>query len=319
MFESSPAMAEAVSVVIPAFNEEAAVGVVIDRVRQALGERNVPHEVLVVDDGSTDATADVARSHGAMVVSHPENAGYGRSLKTGIRHAAHDLVAITDADGTYPVERLPDLLALADRFDMVVGRRTGPAYSGDLRKRVARAVFRWLAEFAVGRRIPDINSGLRVFRRKHVLPFFPHISSGFSFTTTVTLVYMLSGLFVHYVPIEYRVRQGRTKVRHVRDTLRALQIIVEAILRCNPIKVFLLLALPLTFAAALMAVVAAVQRSWPMAFVALLFLQTAVIVLSGGFATVALLPRPVWIDESVCVRESRPQGGTPNGGDREGP
>ncbi len=312
-------MAEPVSVVIPAFNEETAVGAVIDRIRQTLEERSVPHEILVVDDGSTDATANVARSHGANVVSHPENAGYGRSLKTGIRHAAHDLIAITDADGTYPVERLPDLLALADRFDMVVGQRTGPEYSGDFPKKLKRTAFRWLAEFAVGRRIPDINSGLRVFRRTQVVSFFPHVSSGFSFTTTVTLVYMLSGLFVHYVPIEYRVRQGRTKVRHVRDTLRALQIIVEAILRCNPIKVFLLLAAPFAVAAVLLACVAAAQDSWPMAFLAIVLLQTAVIVLSVGFASVALLPRPVWSAESACGQGSRPQDRTPNIGVREGP
>ena len=235
-------MTAGVSVIIPAFNEASAIGPVVARVQRVLEQASIPVEVLVVDDGSTDGTADAATAEGATVVSHPENAGYGRSLKTGILRATHDLIAITDADGTYPVERLPELLALADRFDMVVGQRTGPAYLGNTAKRLARMMFRLIGEFAAGRKIPDINSGLRVFRRSQIVPFFPHISSGFSFTTTATLVYMLSGLFVHYVPIDYHPREGRSKVRYLRDTLRAFQIVVEAILRCNPIKVFLLLA-----------------------------------------------------------------------------
>jgi glycosyltransferase involved in cell wall biosynthesis len=289
-------MTEAISVVIPAYNEAPAIGGVISRIRQTLADRAAELEILVVDDGSTDGTAHAAETQGARVIAQPENAGYGRSLKTGIRHAAHDLIVITDADGTYPVERLPDLIALSARYDMVVGQRTGPAYDGSFTKRVARVVFRLLAEFAAGRRIPDINSGLRVFRRRQVLPFFPHISSGFSFTTTVTLVYMLSGLFVHYVPIDYHPRQGRSKVRYLRDTLRAAQIVVEAILRCNPIKVFLLLALPFFAAALVAACVAMVQWSLFSVLVTLALLHTGVMVLALGFVAVALLPRPAWSD-----------------------
>jgi glycosyltransferase involved in cell wall biosynthesis len=289
-------MTAAVSVIIPAFNEAPSIGQVVARVRHVLEQSSIPAQVLVVDDGSTDRTADVAAEHGALVVSHPENAGYGRSLKTGILRAAHDLIAITDADGTYPVERLPELLALSDRFDMVVGQRTGPAYSGNTAKRLARTMFRLIGEFAAGRKIPDINSGLRVFRRSQILPFFPHISSGFSFTTTATLVYLLSGLFVHYVPIEYHPRQGRSKVRYLRDTLRASQIVVEAILRCNPVKVFLLLAAPFLGAACLAGMAALLLWSWSWLTIALTLLHTGVVVLALGFVAVALLPRPAWSD-----------------------
>jgi glycosyltransferase involved in cell wall biosynthesis len=289
-------MTAGVSVIIPAFNEAPAIGEVVDRVRTVLERASIPVEVLVVDDGSTDDTADAATARGAQVVSHPENAGYGRSLKTGILRAAYDLIAITDADGTYPVERLPELLALSDRFDMVVGQRTGPAYSGNTAKRLARTMFRLIGEFAAGRRIPDINSGMRVFRRSQILPFFPHISSGFSFTTTATLVYMLSGLFVHYVPIDYHPRRGRSKVRYLRDTLRASQIVVEAILRCNPIKVFLLLAAPLLAAAFLAAIAALVLWSLVWLLTALVLFHTGIVVLALGFVAVALLPRPAWSD-----------------------
>jgi glycosyltransferase involved in cell wall biosynthesis len=289
-------MTAGVSVIIPAFNEAPAIGPVVARVRRVLEQASIPVEVLVVDDGSSDGTADAAAAEGATVVSHPENAGYGRSLKTGILRATYDLIAITDADGTYPVERLPELLVLADRFDMVVGQRTGPAYLGNTAKRLARAMFRLIGEFAAGRKIPDINSGLRVFRRSQIVPFFPHISSGFSFTTTATLVYMLSGLFVHYVPIDYHPREGRSKVRYVRDTLRAFQIVVEAILRCNPIKVFLLLAAPF-LAAAIPATIMALAFWSPLWLVmALALLHTGVVVLGLGFVAVALLPRPAWSD-----------------------
>ncbi len=289
-------MTSGVSVIIPAYNEAPAIGEVVDRVRTVLERASIPVEVLVVDDGSTDDTAGTATAHGAQVVSHPENAGYGRSLKTGILRATYDVIAITDADGTYPVDRLPELLALSDRFDMVVGQRTGPDYSGNMTKRLARTMFRLIGEFAAGRSIPDINSGLRVFRRSQILPFFPHISSGFSFTTTATLVYMLSGLFVHYVPIDYHPRQGRSKVRYVRDTLRASQIVVEAILRCNPIKVFLLLAAPLLAAAILAATAALLSWSPVWLLIALVLFHTGIVVLALGFVAVALLPRPAWSD-----------------------
>jgi glycosyltransferase involved in cell wall biosynthesis len=233
-----------VTVVIPALNEEAVIGRVIEQIAATLSGAWIPHEILVVDDGSTDRTAAIAAAHGARVLSHPYNLGYGRSLKDGICAASHETILITDADGTYPIERFPDLIAEADTYHMVVGARRGREYKGTPTKRFARLIFKLLSEFTTGRSIPDINSGLRVFRRGDILPFFPQISSGFSFTTTVTLAYMLNDLLVHYVPVAYHKRAGQSKVRYFRDTLRALQIIVQAILQYNPIKVFLILACP---------------------------------------------------------------------------
>ena len=160
-----------------------------------------------------------AAAAGATVVQHPQNRGYGRSLKSGIEQARYDLIAITDADGTYPAERLPELIGLSDRFHMVVGARTGQYHRGTWIKRTGRFFFRLLSEFAAGQKIPDINSGMRVFRRSDMLPFFPLICSGFSFTTTATLVYLLNDLCVHHVPIDYQCRRGQSKVNHFRDTL----------------------------------------------------------------------------------------------------
>jgi glycosyltransferase involved in cell wall biosynthesis len=177
------------------------------------------------------------------VLRHPISGGYGRSLKHGIVTAKYDLIAITDADGTYPNDRLPDLYrAVADEgYDMVVGARTGSEYRGSFFKMPARRVFQWLSEYATGTRIPDVNSGLRVFRKDIPLRYMHTIGDRFSFTTTITLASLLNGHFVKWVPIAYYKRKGKSHVRYWRDTLRSLQIIVENFLYYNPLKLFLLI------------------------------------------------------------------------------
>lgn len=277
-----------VSVVIPAYNEAGAIGAVVTHVQRVLRDHHLGGEVLVVVDGATDDTSREAAAAGARVVEHPQNMGYGRSLKTGILAARHDRIVITDADGTYPIDHIPELVRLSERYHMVVGARTGSFYRGGFVKRVGRVVFRWLSEFATGTRIPDINSGLRVFRRQDIVPFFPIISAGFSFTTTCTLVYLLNELFVHYVPVEYHKRHGQSKVRHFRDSLRALQIIVEAILRCNPIKIFLLLAFPFKLVGVVLLIWGLAAGHTVLALLGGAALCTAGILIGIGFATVAL-------------------------------
>jgi hypothetical protein len=125
---------------------------------------------------------------------------------------------------------------------MVVGQRSGQHYRESLFKAPMRWVLKFLVEYAAGRRIPDINSGLRVFDRKTAIAFFPHVCDTFSFTTSLTLAYMMNGKFVGYVPISYHRRAGRSKVMLLRDALRTLQYIVEAVIYFNPLKAFLLLA-----------------------------------------------------------------------------
>lgn len=280
-----------ISIVIPAYNEEGSIGQVIQSLKDVTRNAGLVAEILVVVDGATDKTAAEAAAAGARVVEHPQNYGYGRSLKTGIIECQHDLIVITDADGTYPCNRIPDLVKLSEKYHMVVGARTGKYYQGSLTKRFGRFVFRWLSEFAAGQRIPDINSGLRVFRRQEILPFFSVISSGFSFTTTCTLVYLLNDYFVNYTPIEYHRRTGKSKVRHIRDGLRAFQIIVEAILRCNPIKIFLCLAVPIGTGGMLLAVIGAYIQSSTTVLGGLLALCTSAIVLGLGFQSVAVSNR----------------------------
>jgi len=227
------------TVIVPALNEEEGIASTLDRLR-SLDPRP---EIIVVDDGSTDRTKAIASSKGAKVLSHPVPGGYGRSLKDGMQAATYDIIAITDADGTYPVERLPEFVqALGTGYDMVVGARQGKHYRGSFLKMPARLAFKWLVEFTTGRRIPDVNSGLRVFRRSQCQRFFGDLCNGFSFTTTITLIYHLTGKFVLYQPIDYRARIGSSKVRFVRDSLRTLQYITEVIATYNPLKLFVLLS-----------------------------------------------------------------------------
>lgn len=231
------------SVIIPARDEEKAIRETIESIRTGLAQAGIEHEIIVVDDGSLDGTARLAAATGVTVLRHPVSGGYGRSLKDGIVHAKYDLIAITDADGTYPNHRLPELYRLVaeDKFDMAVGARSGPEYRGSFLKMPARRLFLWLSEYATGTDIPDINSGLRVFRKELATQHMHTIGDKFSFTTTITLAAFLNGFFVKYVPIDYYQRVGKSHIRYWRDSLRSLQIIVENILYYNPLKLFLLL------------------------------------------------------------------------------
>jgi glycosyltransferase involved in cell wall biosynthesis len=236
---------ETLSLVIPCLNEEEVIVETIRKARSIFDSMDLKnYEIIIVDDGSTDQSAKRALSEGAQVIQHPHNAGYGKSIKDGISQAKHDTIIISDADGTYPLEEIPMLTQEYEKgFDMVVGARTGPHYRESWSKEFLRYILKWLVEFTAGRPIPDINSGLRIFSRKVSIQFFNRLCNTFSFTTGITLAYMMTMKYVVYVPIPYRNRVGKSKVRIFRDSMRTLQFIVEAILFYNPIKIFIVLCL----------------------------------------------------------------------------
>lgn len=250
---------EGVSVIVPAWNEEAGIGETLSALKEALAAAGREWEVIVVDDGSSDRTAEIASAAGVVLVRHAVNIGYGRSLQDGMRLARFPWIATVDADGTYPVRELPRLVSELGDCAMVVGARQGPAYRGSLLRNPARFAFRWLAEFASGTRIPDINSGMRVFRKESADAFLDTLPNGFSFPTTLTLAFVLNGLGVRYLPVDYAERKGVSKVRLVRDTLRAAQAIVTSIVLYNPLKIFLLLAALCCIVSAVFSIVACVQ------------------------------------------------------------
>lgn len=227
------------TVLIPSYNEAGAIGDVIRQCKEALAGKVSDLEILVVDDGSADGTADAARLAGARVMCHPVNRGYGRAILTGIDHAAHTWIGLIDADGSYAPSSFVDLLPYTDKYEMVVGARTGSAFWGSAVKLPARMIFHQLAEFVTGQKIPDLNSGLRLFRKDQASAIELKFSQGFSFTTTLTVAYLSEHKTVRFVPIPYHKRIGRSKVHYFRDTLRAAQILIQAAAFYNPLKALL--------------------------------------------------------------------------------
>jgi glycosyltransferase involved in cell wall biosynthesis len=230
------------SVVIPAFNEERAIGRVIQRLTDVLTRANISFELVVVDDGSSDRTAELAECAGARVLRHLNNRGYGASLKTGILAATHDTICIIDADGTYPPERIPDLLSQLNQADMVVGARIGSSVAIPWTRRPAKWLLNRLANFVARADIPDLNSGLRVFRRVAALQYFHILPDQFSFTTTITLAMHCDRYAVRYVPIDYGRRTGRSKVV-AWDAVNFTVLILRLAMLFRPLRVFLPVAL----------------------------------------------------------------------------
>lgn len=229
-----------VSIVIPAYNEEGAIRETIREVRGVMDASKYKdiYELLIVDDGSKDRTAEFARAEQATVIQQPENMGYGASLKAGIRRSQYNVIVITDADATYPSERIPDLLDELGPYDMVVGARVGENVNIPLVRKPAKWVLGKLASYLAGRKIPDLNSGLRVMRKPLVRRFAHLLPPGFSFTTTITLASLCSNSLVKYIPIDYHARVGQSKIRpgHAFDFLL---LIIRTIVYFNPLKIFL--------------------------------------------------------------------------------
>jgi glycosyltransferase involved in cell wall biosynthesis len=234
--------AHGITIVVPVFNEERGVAGVIDRLSKL--ELGAPVMLLAVNDGSIDKTAEMLAQlertvPNLRVVTHRVNQGYGAALKTGFTHAHTDVVVITDADGTYPEDKIRDLIAcIDDGAEMAVGARRGAEVNIPLVRRPAKFVLRKLASFLAGTDIPDLNSGLRAFRRELVLKYRPILPQGFSFTTTITLAALTNGHRVDYVDVSYAKRYGSSKIRPIRDTLGFAALIVRTVLYFNPLKVF---------------------------------------------------------------------------------
>jgi glycosyltransferase involved in cell wall biosynthesis len=230
-----------VSVVIPAYNEEKAVSKQVELIRKELLSHAVEHEIIVVDDGSQDRTAEFALQAHARVLRHPQNRGYGAALKTGISAAEHEAIVIIDADGTYPADQITDLLAKLDNVDMVVGARTGDKVKIPLIRRPAKWLLGWLAERIAGQKIPDLNSGMRAFRREPVEQYFSILSDRFSFTTTVTLALLNDNYRIKYHPINYHKRIGKSKITPW-NFMEFGMLILRITILFQPLKIFLPLA-----------------------------------------------------------------------------
>jgi len=239
-----------VSIVVPAYNERDGCLPVLRTMIATMEDSGLEYEIIVVDDGSTDGTSErLAELSGAItLLRHGHNLGYGAALKTGIRHASHDLIAITDADGTYPNERLPELVGKMGENAMVVGARIGESVKIPLVRRPAKWAINQLANYLSQTSIPDLNSGLRVMRRDVVERFLRLLPSGFSFTTTITLAMLTNGYPVLFEAIDYEQRSGRSKIKPIRDTLNFVQLIIRTVMYFEPLRIFVPLSMTLIIA-----------------------------------------------------------------------
>jgi glycosyltransferase involved in cell wall biosynthesis len=258
--EARRELPRAVSVVIPAYQEAAHVAQQVRDVEEVLRTSGWTYEIIVVDDGSHDDTAQRAASTGARVLRRARNRGYGAALRLGIRSAQHDWILITDADGTYPVAFIPALLAASDRSEMVIGARTGKVVKIPLIRRPAKWALARLASYLAGERLPDINSGLRLMRRSVVERYEHLLPDGFSFTTTMTLACACNRHAVEYVSIDYLPRLGESKIRP-RHAYDFLILILRTIVVFNPLKVFLPLGAVVALAGAIKLVIDVMQRN----------------------------------------------------------
>ena len=248
------------SIIIPCFNEKHAIRDTIESIQSIIRKSNIKDvEIICVNDGSTDgseqilsAMAEENESGSFLVVHHKRNQGYGAALKTGIRRSQKDYICITDADGTYPNERIPELIKqITDRdLDMVVGARIGADVDYSKIRSIPKMILVPWVSFLCGSDVPDMNSGLRIFRRNRSLDFLKLLPDGFSFTTTITICLLRNRYAVEFTPINYAKRIGKSHIKPIKDTLRFAQLILRTGMYFAPMRLLspLIIVLGILFA-----------------------------------------------------------------------
>lgn len=226
------------SIVIPAFNEEGGLGDVL----AGLVSHFPRAEIIVIDDGSTDATVEVAAGKGVRVISHGRNLGYGAALKTGTRAAHGDYILFCDADGQHTPTDVGRLIEVAPKYEMVVGARGADSHQ-PLIRRPGKVILRWFANLLAGIKIPDLNSGLRVFHRETLLRYLHLMPDGFSFSTTSTFAMLKSNRRILWLPITVKKRVGKSTVSQIRHGPQTLMLMLRISVLFEPLKVFVSVAL----------------------------------------------------------------------------
>jgi len=227
-----------ISVIIPAYREEKVIGAVVESVRRVMEATGKTHEIIVVNDGSDDDTAIAAQNAGARVISHPYNIGNGAAVKTGIRQATGTVLIMMDGDGQHNPEDIPQLLQIIDKYDMVVGARTGDSDS-HLHRDMANGLYNLFATYICKMKIQDLTSGFRAIKADIARRFISLLPNTFSYPTTLTMAVVRAGYSLAYVPIKANRRVGKSKIKLLRDGSRFFLIIVKIATLFSPMRVFL--------------------------------------------------------------------------------
>lgn len=222
------------SIVIPAFNEAASIGPLVTALRGA----STWHEILVIDDASTDATAVEATAAGARVIRHPYNKGNGAAVKTGIRHATGAFILIMDGDGQHRPSDAARLVSHLDAYDLVIGARARHSHA-NLARRVGNDALNRVAGYLAERPIPDLTSGFRAAKKECLLEFLHLLPNGFSTPTTTTLAFMKAGYSVRFEPVEAAERRGSSKINLGPDGVRFVLILLKVMTIFSPLRIFL--------------------------------------------------------------------------------
>jgi glycosyltransferase involved in cell wall biosynthesis len=235
-----------VSIVLPVFNEKGHLRTEIDRIEAAMSSSPYSYEIIVVDDGSNDGSeVELAAIDGIRLIRHPKNRGSGAARRTGTTAARGRIVVWTDVDMTYPNDDIPALVKDMEGYDQVVGARRTEEGTLKFFRVPAKWFIRKLASYLVQTDIPDLNSGLRAFRRDVAMQYVQDLPAGFSCVTTLTMSFLGNGYSVKYVPIDYAPRAGRSKFHWWRDTKRYLLQVIRMVLSYNPLRVFMPIGLTL--------------------------------------------------------------------------
>jgi len=231
-----------ISIIIPIYNEEKNIVQTIEEIREVMDKSKEKYEIITINDGSTDKSSFIlSKIKGIKTIHHIKNKGYGASIKTGIRNSKGTHILIIDCDRTYSPYEIPKLLKYKD-YDMVVGSRTGKHVKVSFERGMAKKLLILTAKFLTGKKIPDLNSGLRLFKRELADEFFNFFPDGFSFTTTITIATLTNSKEVLYIPINYYQRKGKSKIRPM-HFFTFLHLILRIVTYFKPLKTYTLVSL----------------------------------------------------------------------------
>ncbi|UCE98990.1 MAG: glycosyltransferase family 2 protein [Planctomycetota bacterium] len=240
---------EKICIILPAYNEASSIGEVLTKLMPMAAEQG--WEVTVVDDGSSDDTGKITGEHGAKLITHSHNRGYGASLTTGARATDANIVVFIDSDGQQDQNDIPRLLEHIGQYDMVVGARTKDSYT-DPYRRVGKKLLKWFANYLAKEKIPDINSGFRAFKREVLLRYLHLMPQGFSFSTTSTLAMLKGGHQIKWIPIKTTKRIGTSTVKQLKHGPETMMLMLRLTVLFDPLRVFLPVSGILIFLAVLM-------------------------------------------------------------------